>query len=438
MTHLARTVFVLLVGIAWGMVAADPGAIDPPEGFRPLFNGKDLTGWRGMGTENPYTLAAKSEGERADFFTKNQPGLEAHWNVIDGVLVNDGEGPYATTIDSFGDIELLVEYKTVPKADSGIYLRATPQIQIWDCTDPTKYKLGGHKGSGGLWNNSPGAPGKDPARCMDRPFGEWNRLRIVQVGGRTSVWLNDGHVVDHCIMENYWDRKKPLPRRGPIQFQTHGGEISWRNIFVREINADEANTRLEARSGDGYETVFNGKDFTGWAGPVDNYEIVDSAIRCKKGKGGTIYTEKEYANFKARLEFKLPLGGNNGLAIRYPGQGDTAYVGMCELQILDSGHEKYAKLDPRQHHGSVYGVVAAEQGYLRPTGEWNYQEVTVNESRITVELNGSVILDADVADVTDFLDGKAHPGLNRTTGYFGFAGHNDPVEFRRIAIKSLK
>src|SRR5205085_6981417 len=125
-------------------------------------------------------------------------------------------------------VELLIEYKTVPKADSGIYLRAAPQVQIWDYTDPSKFALGADKGSGGLWNNSKGAPGKDPLVLADRPFGEWNSFRIVQVGERTSVWLNGKLVVDHARMENtYWekDRKTPLPRTGPILLQTHGGEI---------------------------------------------------------------------------------------------------------------------------------------------------------------------------------------------------------------------
>ena len=412
-------------------------SMTPPEGFQNLFNGEDLAGWRGMGTENPYKLAAKTAEEQAAFFAKNQPGIDAHWKAVDGVLVNDGQGPYLTTIDDFGDIELWVDYKTVPKADSGIYLRATPQVQIWYSTEIEKFKRGADKGSGGLWNNSPGTPGKNPLVVADKPFGEWNRFRIIQVGARTSVWLNHKLVVDNCIMENYWDRKKPLLRRGPIQLQTHGVEISWKNIYVREIGNEEATARLRDHSGDGFEPIFNGRNLSGWAGATENYEVIDGAICCKHGKGGTLHTKEEYGDFIARVEFRLPPGGNNGLAIRYPGQGDAAYVGMCELQVLDSEHPKYAKLDARQYHGSVYGVVAAERGYLRPTGEWNYQEVTVKGSRITVELNGSVILDADVSGVKDFMDGKAHPGLNRTTGFFGFAGHGDAVEYKNIAIKRL-
>jgi len=238
-------------------------------------------------------------------------------------------------------------------------------------------------------------------------------------------------------MENYWDRKKPLLRRGPIQLQTHGGEIAWKNLFVRELGPEEANRWLGDQAGDGFEPVFNGKDLSGWAGATDNYEVADGAIRCKAGQGGTLRTEAEYGDFVARLEFKLPPAGNNGLAIRYPGAGEAAYTGMCELQVLDSEHPNYAALDARQYHGSAYGMAAAERGYLRPTGEWNFQEVTVRGSRITVELNGSVILDTDLAAVTDFMGGKPHPGINRTSGCFGFAGHGDAVEFRNVAIKRL-
>ena len=190
---------------------------------------------------------------------------------------------------------------------------------------------------------------------------------------------------------------------------------------------------------DGFVSVFNGKDLTGWAGPVDQYEVKDGAIVCKPGKGGTIYTQDEYADYIVRLEIKLPPGGNNGLAIRYPGKGDTAYVGMCEIQVLDDSHPKYAKLDPRQYHGSAYGMVAAKRGHQKPVGEWNEEEVTIKGSTIKVVLNGTVILDTDLSkvDPATYMAKSKHPGVTRTTGYFGFAGHNDPVEFRNIRIKKL-
>lgn len=197
---------------------------------------------------------------------------------------------------------------------------------------------------------------------------------------------------------------------------------------------------LTAADKDGFTTVFNGKDFEGWAGPVENYEVVDGAIVCKKGKGGTIFTKEEFGDFVVRLEFKVPSGGNNGLAIRYPGQGDTAYQGMCELQVLDENYDKVrGKLDPRQVHGSAYGMVAAKRGFQKPIGEWNQQEVTVKGSTIKVVLNGEVILDTDLSkvDPETFMGKSKHPGLSRTKGHFGFAGHSDPVAFRNISIKRL-
>jgi hypothetical protein len=343
-----------------------------------------------------------------------------------------------TTDREFRDFEFWIDYKTVAQADSGIYLKATPQVQIWDYTEAGgKWGIGADKGSGGLWNNSAGTAGKDPLVLADKPFGEWNRLRILQLGARTTVYLNDKLVVDHAILENFWDRSSPLFPQGPIQLQTHGGEIRWRNVFIREIPADEANRSLAKQSEDGFVAVFNGQDFSGWAGPVENYEIRDGAIVCKPGKGGTIYTQDEYDNFVVRFEFKLPPGGNNGLAIRYPGSGDTAYVGMCELQVLDSEHPQYATLDARQYHGSAYGMVPAQRGFLRPTGQWNFQEVTVTGSRIKVELNGNVILDGDLSQVKEYMHNSPHPGKDRTQGHFGFAGHSDPVEFRSVRIKRL-
>jgi len=421
-------------------LAQDGTLNSAPEGFTTLFNGSDLSGWYAIETYDPRKMAALDDEACAAKIAAAKEATSKFWRVENGEIVNDGEGPFLTTEKDFRDFELLLEYKTVAGADSGVYLKATPQVQIWDSTDASKFNVGADKGSGGLWNNSPGANGKDPLELADRPFGEWNQFRIRQIGSRTDVWLNEKHVVKNAIMENYWDpaRKTPLFVSGPIQLQTHGGEIRWRNIFVREISATEANQILASADQTGFESIFNGTDLSGWQGPVNDYEVVEGAIRCRPGKGGTLHTEKEYSDFVVRLEFKLPPGGNNGLAIRYPGSGDTSVVGMTELQVLDDTAQKYANLDPRQFHGSAYGMFAAHRGYLRPVGEWNYQEVTVKGSTIRVELNGTTILDCDVSAVEKFMDNKEHPGKGRKSGYFGFAGHNDPVLFRNILIKELK
>jgi len=436
----------LLVASLLAPPTTSPAAGDPPAGFRALFDGASLDGWWGAGTEDPRGWSSLEPQALAEKRAASLSDIRQHWSVVDGVLVNDGEGLYLTTLEDFADFELRLEYRTVAGADSGVYLRGCPQVQIWDTTEAGgKWNIGADKGSGGLWNNTAGAPGKDPLVLADRPFGEWNALRVVLVGERVTVWLNGALVVDHARMENYFDRARPLPRRGPIQLQTHGGEIRWRNVWLREIASDEANRILRAggpekepRGEPGFESIFDGSSFAGWAGALDGWEVVDGALQCKSGHGGTIYWNRELADFEATLEIRIPPGGNNGLAVRYPGEGDTAYVGMCELQVLDDDHPRYASLDPRQYHGSVYGQVAAERGYLRPAGEWNHQRVTVRGSTITVELNGTRILAADVSQVTEFLHDPAQfTGRGRASGYFGLAGHNDPVRFRALAVLRL-
>ena len=221
---------------------ATHAAASPPPGFTALFNGTDLTGWRGGDTFDHRKYLALPAEKRAEQDAAWKADMQKHWSVENSELVNDGHGKYATTEKDYGDFELLVEYKTVPKADSGIYLRGVPQVQIWDYTEQEKFNLGADKGSGGLWNNSAGAPGKDPLVLADKPFGQWNAFRILMVGSRVSVWLNDKLVVDHALMENYYDRTKAIPAKGPIELQTHGGEIRWRNVFIREIGNAEANS----------------------------------------------------------------------------------------------------------------------------------------------------------------------------------------------------
>lgn len=242
MNHLSRSIFVLFCSVF--LLLPDASGEEPPKGFRALFNGKDLTGWHGL---NPHSVA-KLEGEKKEAALKKMRDEFAdHWRVENGELVNDGHGPYATTDEDLGDMEFQLEYKTVAGADSGIYLRGTPQVQIWDRNqvfDPKKPTRRPHLGSGGLFNNTPDTLGRDPLRVADKPFGQWNQVVIKQVGARTWVTLNGRTVVEGAVMENFWDRSKPLPATGPVMLQTHGGEIRWRNIFVREIEKAEADKIL--------------------------------------------------------------------------------------------------------------------------------------------------------------------------------------------------
>ncbi|MCM2373538.1 3-keto-disaccharide hydrolase [Aporhodopirellula aestuarii] len=413
--------------------------VEDNSGARRLFNGVNMDGWHGQPHFDPYKLDEMPAEEKTAKFREWTADAAKHWRVEDGELINDGAGPYLTTNEEFEDYELELEYKTVAKADSGIYLKGTPQVQIWDSTQESKFAIGANLGSGGLWNNSKGSPGKDPLVLADRPFGEWNKVRVIQVGARTSVWLNEQLVVDRAIMENFWRRDEPLRRRGPIQLQTHGGEIRWKNITLRPLSTAAANAYLAEDDDTGFVSLTDGKTLDGWIGAVDDYEVTpEGTIQCRPGRGGNLLTKDEYDDFIVRLYFRLPPRGNNGLAIRCPLKGDAAYVAMCELQVLDNDHPAYAGLDPRQYHGSAYGMAAAARGYLRPIGEWNYQQVRVEGSTIEVELNGNVILKTDLSKITDFKSDSPHPGKDRKSGHFGFAGHNDPVEYRDVTIRRLK
>src|SRR5262245_10044171 len=211
-----RLSIVLVMG--WAMAAA-PGVApgqerrgDTPDlGFVPLFNGKDLNGWHGLKTMDPRKCEAMSADEKAKALADGAEDVKKHWRVQDGVIVNDGQGAYLTSDRDYGDIELKVDFKIGPQGDSGVYLRGNPQVQIWDFSEPSYARMGANKGSGGLWNNSPGAAGRDPLVLADKPVGEWNSFRIIQVGERTTVYLNDKLIVDHARWENFWDRDRKQP-----------------------------------------------------------------------------------------------------------------------------------------------------------------------------------------------------------------------------------
>ena len=184
-----------------------------------------------------------------------------------------------------------------------------------------------------------------------------------------------------------------------------------------------------------------------WQGATKGYIPVDDAkegrkLVCKKEGGGNLLTKKEYADFVFRFEFKLTPGANNGVGIRALAQGNAAYTGM-EIQILDDAHEKYKGwLKDYQCHGSIYGVVAAKRGALKPTGQWNSQEICAKGRRVKITLNGTVIVDADLDEAVaknggKTLDGQDHPGLKRAKGHIGFLGHGDELEFRNIRVKEL-
>jgi len=371
--------------------------------------------------------------------------MRAHWDVADGALVFDGRGHSLCTAKDYGDFEMFVDWKIEKGGDSGIYLRGTPQVQIWDTA---RTGSGAQVGSGGLYNNKKG-PSK-PKSKADKPVGQWNTFRIIMAGDVVTVFLNDVLVVDRVVMENYWQRDKPIYPNGQIELQSHGSNLYFRNIFIREIK----NKLTEREKADGFKPLFNGEDLTGWTDKDGlehkGYLVKDGMIIVEpKLGGGDLYTAQEYGNFIMRFEFKLTPGANNGLGIRTPRGVNAAYEGM-ELQILDNTSPRYKNLRPYQYHGSIYDVVPADpdkKGCLKPgvkwdsddwsCGDWNYEEVTANGKQITINLNGATIVDADISKVTDPKVIERHPGLKNKKGYIGFCGHGDKLAFRNLRIKVL-
>jgi hypothetical protein len=401
-------------------------------GFVSLFNGKDLTGWKGL-VGNPISRGKMTAEALNTAQAKANESIGKDWVVKDGLLIFTGHGDNLATEKKYGNIELYVDWKITEKGDAGIYLRGTPQVQVWDTS---RREVGAQVGSGGLYNNTVN-PSK-PSSVADNPIGTWNTFRIIMIGEKVTVYLNGVKVTDEVTLENYWNRKQPIFPTEQIELQAHGTYVAYRNIFLREL-PDEKELITPQELAEGFLPLFNGKDLTGWTGNLAGYQAENGAIVVHPEKsGGNLYSENMYGDFVLRFDFQLTPGANNGIGIRTPLQGDAAYVGM-EIQVLDNEHPKYSQLQPYQYHGSVYGVIPARRGFLLPTGEWNREEISIKGSQIKVTLNGTVITEGDLAAASKngTMDHKEHPGLLRTEGHIGFLGHGDVVHFKNIRIKKI-
>ncbi len=402
-------------------------------GFTTMFNGKDLSGWKGY-VDNPIALKKLNAKELKAKQNQADKDLNKNWSVKDGQIMFEGDGQNLLSVKEYGDFEMYVDWKITKGGDSGIYLRGTPQVQIWDTS---RVEVGAQVGSGGLYNNQKNQ--SKPSHVADNPVGEWNSFHIIMIGEKVTVELNGQTVVDQVPLENYWDRNQAIFPTGTIELQAHGSQLAFRDIYVREISSPDFGLTNEEKR-DGFKSLFNGANLEGWTGNKVDYSAENGTIIIspKSGDHGNLYTEKEYSNFVFRFEFQLTPGANNGLGIHAPLEGDAAYVGK-ELQILDNTADIYSDLHEWQYHGSIYGVVAAKRGFLKPVGEWNAEEVRVNGNRITIILNGETIVDADYvkASAAGTLDGNEHPGIKRKTGHIGFLGHGSVVKFRNIRIKEL-
>lgn len=417
-------------------------AMPDETGFVSIFNGKDLTGWKGL-VENPIIRAKMKSAQLAKAQEKADENMRRDWKVENGLLVFDGTGyDNLCTVKQYGDFEMYVDWMLDPKgpeADAGIYLRGTPQVQIWDTA---RVNVGAQVGSGGLYNNQVNE--SKPSKVADNKLGEWNTFYIKMVGDRVTVVLNGEKVVDNVILENFWDRSLPIFPVEQIELQAHGSKVYYRNIYVKELEQQEPFKLSEEETKEGFEILFDGTNMHAWTGNTVDYILEDGCISCvpTKSFGGNLYTKKEYGNFIYRFDFQLTPGANNGIGIRTPMEGDAAYVGM-EIQVLDCEHPIYSDITPLQHHGSVYGIIPVNEKHkqaIKPAGEWNSEEIMADGDHIRVTVNGVVILDGNIRDAVKngTPDGKEHPGLFNKKGHIGFLGHGSPVKFRNIRIKELK
>ncbi len=370
---------VSLVSLAASSVVAG-------EGFRTqLFNGHDLDGWQVTGCDVA---------------------------VEDGALVLKAGDGFVRTNERHADFVLELDWKArrAAKYDSGIYIRADlpPEGKPW----PNRYQINLLEGREG---NLLGLKGGE-SKGLAKP-GEWNHFKITVKGDTAELEINGQKAWKTAGLEN---------ADGYIGFQSEvdgGGQFEFKNIVLTDLD---------------YQPLFNGKDLAGWTGDTKGYKVEDDTIVSPALGGGRLFTAEEYSDFSFRFDFKLTPGGNNGVGIRAPLTGDPAYVGM-EVQILDDASDKYKTIQPWQAHGSIYGVVAAKRGHLKPVGEWNHEEIIAKGRHVTVILNGVMIVDADIdeASKSGTLDGKQHPGLANAKGHIGFLGHGARIEFRNLRIKDL-
>jgi len=357
------------------------------EGFTSsLFNGKDLDGWQVTGCQAV---------------------------VENGVLLLKAGDGFVRTNERHADFVLELDWRALRAKDydSGIYIRADlpAEGKPW----PARYQINLKQGGEGNLLGLDGAK----STGLVKP-GEWNHFKITVVGNTAALEING---------QKAWEAKGLENADGYIGLQSEvdgGGQFEFRNIKLTDL---------------GYKSLFNGKDLTGWIGDTAGYEVDNGILASKKDSGGKLFTADEYSDFSFRFDFKLTPGGNNGVGVRAPlGGGDPAYTAM-EIQILDDTSDLYKSIAPWQAHGSIYGVVPAKRGHLKPVGEWNHEEIIANGRQVTVILNGVTIVDAnlDEASTPSTIDGKPHTGIKRPSGHLGFLGHGARIEFRDIRIKPL-
>lgn len=343
-----------------------------------------------------------------------------------------------STKKDYENFEMYIEWKTAGKA--GIAVRSIPQIG-----------LGTEGGSGTLLGNKINES-KPQANADNKP-GEWNTLYAKVVDDRVTVVLNGQTVIKNSILENSVDPAQPPFIKGKLQLIGEGDEVTFRDLYIRELPSTPVFTLSEEEQKEGYEMLFDGTSLHKWTGNTHSYITENGTIYVEAGygSGGNLYTKKEYSDFVLRFEFCFEQEGvNNGIGIRTRMGVDAAYEGM-ELQLLDHDAPMYKDLHVYQQHGSVYGIIPAKRVKFGPLGTWNTEEIRAVGDHITVTVNGEVILDGNIREACQghnvapdgsgnnpyTVDHLNHPGLFNKKGYICFCGHGVGIRFRNVRVLDL-
>ncbi len=467
MKNFMLTLLLSLVTIGCLLVQTPSQTLaEAPAGFTSLFNGKDLSGWKGL-VGDPKKRAAMSPAELAAEQKKADQQMRDHWKVVDGVLNYDGKGNNPCnnlcTVKDYGDFELYVDWKILEDGDSGIYLRGSPQVQIWDTQSDIYRKLGGDKGSGALYNNQKNP--RFPLKKADKPVGQWNTFYIKMVGERVTVKLNGELIVDNVIMENLWERDKPIYERGQIELQSHGRVLWFRNIYIRELDS-KAKKQKAISPKDKPIKLFNGKNLDGFYSwirgdgfddPRRVFTVKDGILRVSGDGWGGLITNESYRDYHLIIEFKwggktwdsrVDRARDSGLLLHCHGP-DGGYSGIWmtsfEAQIIEGGVGDILVLSTRKFNGKAYPTSATveitkdrdgervwKKGGKRinckggrinwwgrdpdwadkkgfrgkddvesPFGEWTRMDVICDGGHMLIKVNGKVVNEAFDADPSE-------------------------------------
>lgn len=403
------------------------------DNFTTLFNGEDLSGW--VGDKESYTV---SNGQ---------------------IISRDGAAGNLFTEEEYGNFNLKFEFKLTPGANNGLAIRSplegnpaydAMELQIIDNTAEKYAELEPYQFHGSVYGVAPAERG------YLKSVGEWNTQEVIADGSQITVKVNgqtitDVDLADIDTSDTMDGRDHPglLRESGHIGFLGHGDEVAFRNIRIQDLDVYYPDYSSDSGNGNGMnqppegreilrkESLFNGEDLSGWERASDDAGEwhAEDGLLYTEGGGGWLSTTERYDNFKLELEYRLPEGGNSGVFLRAPREGNPAYEGL-EIQLLDDEAEPYAGLEPWQYTGSIYDVKAPSKKASKKAGEWQKMEIIADGSEFKVRLNGVTINKANLVHHMNRVD--EHPGLKRRSGYIGLQNHNSRVEFRNITITEIK